>query len=428
MQTALCQTPADSACDAKEVPLSGQQMIYFGPEKWSGMWRNRHHLMSGFARTNKVIYVEPAYTMTRLRQAVREKRRSGNGGPFCSRLVTRVDNGLFVYHSPPFLPILGRSRMQQLTWRLWKALFKKTLKGLGIDHPIVWLSKPNMTSFIGLFREKLTIYHVVDEYLSYGNPDAMRRAALAEMEQRVLNQADMVVVVSEELQKSKAPLNPNTYLVPNGVDFDAYDRASHYKGPEPADLAMVPRPRIGYSGLVSRRLDLALVEDIAIRHPEWSLVLMGAVNDNGIVSILDRLAQRPNIHFLGAREISAVPHYVCGFDACMIPYAINEQTRNLSPLKLYDFLAAGKPTVITDIPAARDFSNLVYIAASKDAFTQHLETALAETDRGLSDQRMRVARCHTWESRVAGLSRIIHAHLRDRRQIVHGMNSGSDAK
>ncbi|MFV9646120.1 MAG: hypothetical protein ACNYWU_09885, partial [Desulfobacterales bacterium] len=321
--------------------LEGHSIIYFGPGKWEGMWRNRHQLMSRFARHNKVLYVEPVVYLKKVRHLLRQRRSGWNElwQAAKQKRITRAAENLYIYHSPAYIPISGRFPLDKITWWVWNLLFKQTMKRLGFIRPIIWLSRPEMSCFIGNFNEKLIIYHVVDEYLSYGEMDVETRAKLEKLEQQVLEKADLVIVVSEKLHATKSVFNKHTYLVSNGVDYASYSKALTDDTPMPSDISQLPKPVIGYSGLISRRLDLGLIGYIAKSHTEWSLVLIGEVNDGGCENELNRLREMKNVYFLGIKEITQVPHYVRVFDVCIVPYKLNEQTENLSPLKLYDFMA-----------------------------------------------------------------------------------------
>ena len=149
------------------------------------------------------------------------------------------------------------------------------------------------------------------------------------------------------------------------MDYESYDQALFSDESQPADIAQVARPIVGYSGLISGRLDLGLLEYVAVKHSEWSLVLIGATDDRRCESGIERLRQMKNIHFLGIKEIRQVPYYIKVFDVCLLPYLINGETENLSALKLYDYMAAGKPIVSMDVPAAKEFARVIHIADSK---------------------------------------------------------------
>jgi glycosyltransferase involved in cell wall biosynthesis len=397
--------------------LSGQSILYFGPGTWEGMWRNRHQLMSRFARMNRVMYVEPVYSVFRYRK---ELLRGKQGWIDLFRAlgkprISKIGDNLYIYHSPVYVPIFGRFPLGKISWWIWNMLLKRTLRRLRFSRPIIWLSQPHHGYFLENFDEKLIIYHVVDEYLAYPGVTPEGSAALEKSEKQLLEKVDLVIVVSEKLLKNKGACSACACLVPNAVDYESYERARLDTGPLPADIARLPKPVIGYSGLISRRLDLSLIERIAATHPDWSLVLLGMVNDKGCEQMMSRLEHMSNVYFQGTKEIDLVPYYIKAFDVGIIPYKINQETENLSALKLYDFMAVGMPVVATNFPAAREFKDVVYIAADSPAdYIQRIEDALAENNEMLAAERRRIASENTWEQRIKQVSDIIQVRLKEK--------------
>jgi len=396
--------------------LKGENIIYFGPGKWEGMWRNRHHLMNGLARSNRVLYVEPYIFLKQLREQV-----SGQGGNHRELFqalqeprITNIRPNLYIYHTPLYVPISGRFPLNRLTLWAWNVRLKMTLARLGFRRPIIWLSLPFMVDFVGCFNEKLAIYHVVDDYLAYqGTTDEQRRRTEV-LEQKMLKKADLVFVVSDKLLETKGAFNAHTYKVANAVDYDSYDRALQSNGAPPVDIAHIRRPIIGYSGLISCRLDLPLLEKIAVKGQDLSLVLLGTVDDRGCKAEIRALKRLKNVHFLGLKTFHYVPFYVKEFDVCVIPYAICEETKSLSALKLYDFFATGKPLVTTEFPGVSEFEDLIYVSQSQESFMRNIRTAIQDKDSALIERRRHIASQNTWEQRVNQLSHLIEWRLTDR--------------
>lgn len=378
--------------------LKGETIIYFGPEPWAGLWRNRHQLMSRFASQNDVWYVEPPVT---LRQSSTGKR----GGS----LITRDASGVSVFHSPWWLPLIGRAPLKKIS--IW--LF---LKGLAITarlrnsrRPIIWLSRPDMIDFAGKLNARLTVYHVVDEYSGYGSPPKEIRTGLIRKEDEMLCKADLVIVVTPTLLALKSPHNKNTHLIPNAVDFAAY---ANCKSPVPEDMLNIPGPIVGYSGLIAARLDLELLQAVAEARSNWAFVFVGTVNDERCQVQIGKLRDLPNVYFLGQKPAHEMPRYVNGFDVCMIPYAMDLRAQHASPLKLYEYAAASKPIVTTDFAAARDFGGHLRIARNKDEFLSACEQAL-QSDPSCPDivQTRQFAASNTWDQRIEDLSGLINSHI-----------------
>lgn len=378
--------------------LKGETIIYFGPEPWAGLWRNRHQLMSRFASQNDVWYVEPPVM---LRPFFKERR----SGP----LVTRDASGVSIFHSPWWLPLSGRSPLQNISIRLFLLVLSITAGLRKSPRPIIWLSRPDQINFAGKLNAKLTIYHVVDEYSGYGSSPGSDRTRLIEKEQEMLGRADMAFVVTPTLFALKSPYNQNTYLVPNAVDFDAYaDR--HLQSPE--DMLDIKSPVIGYSGLIAARLDLDLLHTAAEARPDWAFVFVGTVNDDRCQKQMKKLRELSNVHFLGQKPVQEMPRYVSRFDVCMIPYAIDLRAQHSSPLKLYEYAAASKPIVTTDFAAARDFGGHIRIVTGTDEFLAACEySLLTGPDSPDTVETREFAAKNTWQQRIEDLSEIISSYL-----------------
>jgi len=388
--------------------LTGYNLIYFGPEKWDGLWRNRHQLMTIFAQRNRVLYVEPrAYLRPTFRRWRQGKLRWTE---LCEPRLTKVQENLHVYHPPVFMPISGQPPLREILEFTDRWMLRRAMKQLGLQSPLIWLSRPSMIGRVGQFNEKMVIYHVVDEYAAYGGVRRDSRDIIQEQERQLLQLADLVIVVSQPLLEAKKPYNPNTHLVPNAVNYEAFAEILNKRSARPSDIAAVPRPVIGYSGLISRRLDLALLIQLAEAHPEWSLVFVGATATPGD-SLLKRLKALPNVYFLGPKPVTSVPRYVSAFDVALIPYRLTEETRHASPLKLYDYLACGKPVVTVDIPAARPYAHLIKIVSEPSQFVVAIERALIEPQDDLIAERQAIAAENSWTQRVAQISHLIRLTL-----------------
>ena len=380
--------------------LKGETIIYFGPEPWDGLWRNRHQLMSRFADHNKVWYVEPATNLRHLLSG-RSKWRS--------RLFSRDASGVRVLHSPWWLPITGREPFKNISIRIFLAVLSLVAR-IGPKHrPIVWYSRPAMVDFVDKLHTNLTIYHVVDEYSGYGHPSAKPNSKSSHREDEMLRKVDTVIVVTSTLFDSKSPQNPNTHLVPNAVDYEAY---SELDLQSPNDMTDIRGPMIGYSGLIAARLDLDLLQTAAESRPAWNFVFVGAVNDDHCEAQLRQLRELSNVFFLGQKSVTDVPRYVQQFDVCVIPYILNLRAQHASPLKLYEYAAASKPIVTTDFAAARSFEGHVEIAGTVDDFLSACERAIA-LDSSATEilENRHFAAENTWDHRVQQISEIIRGSI-----------------
>jgi len=390
--------------------LTGHSLIYFAPREWDGLWRNRHQLMSVFARHNKVLFVERQLYLDQTLAALRQGKLELSD--LYRSPVRQISENLFVFRYPVWGALVGRPLFKQLTRTIRRFSLQNTMRKLQMSEPIVWFSLPHhlMDPVKEIPSPRLLLYHVVDEYSAYSKVTPAKRRWIEEQEKKMMTLVDAVIVVSQKLYEAKCPVNPNTHLVPNGVDYQAYVAA--LADPTlPDDLRVIKPPRLGYSGLVGDRLDFTMLKQLAQENPEWSLVLLGKAAISKQAETWRAMQTLPNVHHLGPVEISQVPHYVKGFQVGLLPYQQSRHAEHTSPLKLYDYLAVGLPVVSVDIPAAREFRQYIHLANSPRDFAQAVRAALDDTSPERSQTRKKVAAQHTWEARVEQLSDLIQAQL-----------------
>ena len=390
--------------------LSNQNIIYFAPERWDGLWRNRQQLMSIFARQNNVLYVEGR---RHLKPTIRAWRDGTLGlSDLQESGLRHITDNLYIFRYPVWAPISGRWPLDVVTKTIRQRAFNHAVQTLEMTKPIVWVARPDMNDVLDeVPSTALQIYHVVDEYSAYGDKDGIEQERTRRAEQELMERVDSVIVVSQKLYESKCAIHPNTHIVPNGVNYDAYTAALDQ--PElPDDLAAIPSPRIGYSGLIADRLDMTMLLDLAQKNPQWSLVLIGEARIINQKEAWRDLQTLPNVHYLGAKTIDQVPHYLKGFDVGLMPYIQNRESENISPLKLYDYLATGLPVASIDIVAAREFAELIHLADGPDDFEQSVRAALQDNSPESRKMRREIAAEHTWEARVEQVSGLIEAQLR----------------
>lgn len=389
--------------------LKGYNIIYFGVEQWDGLMRPRQQLLSVFARHNKVLFVEGQLHLRRTVAGFRQGELAS--ADFFHQPVRQAAENLFIFRYPVWAPISGRFPFNQLSGAIRRAVLQRVLAKLQLTEPIVWFLKPGMLNlFDDLPSARLFLYHIEDEYTSYGNMSPERRRRTEELEKKMMARADSVIVVSKTLYEAKKPFNPHTYLVPNGVNYWTYAQA--LEDPHlPYELQNIPGPRLGYSGNISDKLELDMLADMMQAHPEWSLVFLGQLNIEQKTAAWRALQALPNVYHIGPVAWSSVPHYVKGFDVGLMPYVQDLHAQTISPMKLYDYLAAGLPIASLDFPAARDFSHYLHIAETPAEFSQAVRGALADTGPERHQTRRNVAAQNSWESRVEQLSDLIEERL-----------------
>jgi glycosyltransferase involved in cell wall biosynthesis len=290
------------------------------------------------------------------------------------------------------------------------------MRRLGMEEPIVCFSMPAMIELSDdLPSARLRLYHVMDEYSGYRLRVGESRLRLQRNEKKMMALVDLVLVVSEKLYETKSPFNPHTCIIPNGVDYLSYERS--LADPRlPQALCEIPEPRLGYIGLVGEKVDVAMLKELAETHPEWSLVFLGVVNLDKQAESWRAMRALPNVHLLDPVPAPQVPDYVKGFQVGLMPYLLDLQVQNSSPLKMYDYMAAGIPIASIDMPPARPFESLICLAEGRQAFARAVGAALADQSPERREARRQLAKQHSWDARVQDLMGVIDARLAEREQ------------
>ena len=381
---------------SKEWP-EGTGMIYLGMSRWEGMWKSRHQLMSRFSRQFPVLYVEPWVTLQAIRTGRTKLSRIVND---CLRPpVAHFEPNVYVLGGSALRPISGSEKLRDLTRRRWIQAIRRASNAAGIARPILWICRPEMGFAVGQLGEQMSIYHVVDEYGGYTGLDEDAQRQLGALEATVLDKVDLSIVASPELAQAKAGRGRDIVVLENGVSPRQY-REARQSAVTPTDIGALPRPRIGYSGLIGKRLDLDLLGQVADRQDTGSIVLIGKVDDRECEDEIKRLADRPNVHFLGEKHPREVAAYIHALDIGLLPYTINLETRHISPIKMYEYWAAGIPVVSTAIPAARRHGHAVSVAGDSSEFVKLIERSLREFDADMQAKLLELAAANSWQARV----------------------------
>ncbi|PJN94256.1 UDP-galactopyranose mutase, partial [Amaricoccus sp. HAR-UPW-R2A-40] len=230
---------------------------------------------------------------------------------------------------------------------------------LGVRDPLLWFYTPMMWPAAAHLPASAIVYDCMDELSAFrfAAPDLVRNEAL------LMEAADVVFTGGHALYEAKRGLHDNVHAFPSSVDQRHFNRARDVR-PEPQDHAGLPAPRLGFAGVIDERIDLALLAEAARARPDWSFVMIGPV-----VKIAETdLPQAPNIHWLGQKDYADLPDYMGGWDVALMPFALNEATRFISPTKTPEYLAAGCPVVSTPVrDVVREYGDLPGVRIARDA-------------------------------------------------------------
>jgi glycosyltransferase involved in cell wall biosynthesis len=384
--------------------LHGRDIVCVGFADWdTELWTNQHHLMSRLARDNRVLFIEslglrrPQLAGRDLARIARRLRR-GLQGP------RRTPEGVDVL-SPLVLPLHSRAAVRAVNARLLPALVGRAARRAGLTRPILWGYVPQAEALLDVLDPALVVYHCVDDIAAQPGVDADSfRAA----ERRFAARADLVLASAPSLAARMRELNDNVLYAPNVADTRAFATALR-PGPVDPALDALPRPRIVFTGaVVATKLDVGLIAALARARPDWSIALVGPTGMGDPSTDVSALTEVDNIHLLGGRTRDQLPAVLRGADAGIIPYASNQLTASIFPMKVYEYLAAGLPVVATPLPSLEGVAE-VATAPDADAMARALDEALADDDAARRAARSRAAASHSWEARLEEIGRAIAA-------------------
>lgn len=302
--------------------------------------------------------------------------------------VREVESNIFVL-SPLAIPAYGNPSIRALNRWLLRHQVKRAMRQLGFKRPMNWVFNPPAAVIAGTLDEEELIYYCVDEYTAFSGVSGQ---SMVDFENQLLLQSDLAIVTSERLLQSRRKINPNTVLVRHGVDFTHFRQALDEGTRIPSEIAHLPKPVIGFFGLIADWVDVDLMADIAKYFNTGSLVILGKATTD--ISVLLGLS---NVHVLGRKPYADLPAYCKGFDVALMPFRINELTLNSNPLKVREYLAAGLPVVSSPIPEV-EVLGLCRIANGSKETIGEIESALK--DPGPSVERSEAVRSESWESRI----------------------------
>ena len=373
-------------------PLTGRDMLCFSHD-WSGDPLSKTHLMKLLARDNRILWVNsigyraPTATAADIGRAWRKLKAAA------APMGEPVPN-LHVLN-PLAVPAWGSAAVRAFNRKFLRWQVRRAMHKLGFRRPINWVFNPAAAVLARQLGEDRLIYYCVDEYTAFSGVPS---ESLIAMERDLCRRADLVIVSAERLFRSKGGYNPRTFLVRHGVDFDHFRRALDAETVVPDDIRDLPRPIIGYFGLMAPDwLDVPLLEAVARHFASGSLVLIGKTATD-----LGPLTRLPNVHVLGRKPYETLPAYCKGFDVALIPFPISEVTLNANPLKAREYLAAGLPVVSTAIPEVEVLGRCG-IGRTPAEFIQRIEEAFRQPGPDLA--RCESMRSEGWAARLEEVRR-----------------------
>jgi len=387
--------------------MSFPDLIFVSMENWDEVWRRNQFLCSGLARRfpdSKILFVGLARDFS---NAVR-RRDFSDLGHKALQAVPDYPN-IWITRAPKLAPdtLAGGRRWNE---RMFRAHVRKMARRLDLQRPLLWLNPHDAVHLAGRLNERALIYDITDDW-ALADFSAPQKALIEAQDRRLCRLADLVVVCSQALYDSRKSLTEHLLLLPNGVDV------AHYQAAETAPQSTLSSsvPIFGYTGtLHDERVDAQLIVALARAFPAGRVCLIGP-------NLLSRQTQQllnaqPNIELRGPVPYSQIAQAMRPFDVCIVPHRESAFTQSLNPIKLWEYLACGKPIVSTPVAGFVDYPHLVHLASGAPEFVAACHSALHEGENESQENeshttqraaRQAEAARNSWEARLDQLLEVL---------------------
>jgi glycosyltransferase involved in cell wall biosynthesis len=378
--------------------LKNKNIIFFSADDWGcGLMTSKTHIADLLSEENNLLYINSIGLRQPKISSQDAKKIFRKLGSFFKGL-DKVKDRMWVF-TPIIVPFHKYRFVQKINKFLLILFVKIIQKRIGLQNPILFTFLPNTVDVIGNFGESKIIFYCVDEFSIF---DGVATETVLDMEKRLIQKADIVLATSQKLFESKRKYNNNSYFMPHGVDVEHFAKAQSDETIIPDDIKDIKKPIIGFFGLLDDRFDQDLISKVAKLKPDWSIVLISKTDVP-----ISLLKECKNIHILGQRDYQTLPAYCKAFDVALIPYILNEQTENVNPIKLREYLASGLPVVSTKLPEVVKYNEVAMIAENHEDFIKSLEIAIKENSKEKINERMKFVEKESWISKAEEISSII---------------------
>lgn len=309
--------------------------------------------------------------------------------------ITKVSNKLYVYSDIRFF----------LSPKLTIKSINKVAKDLGFEDIIAWSFFPFVSPYLNLLEKKLNVFDAIDNWTNHSSY-IKQKDRLKDNYNIIKKEADLIFSVSDNLFKL-FDNQDNVYWIPNGVDLKHYKQKFTLYN---RDIADIPKPVIGYIGIIQNRVDLDLIKYIARKNKNKSIVLVGPVwNDQDEAKL--ELDKEDNVYFLGYKKYNEAPMYIQQFDIGIIPHKVDDLTAGMNPMKMYEYLACGKSVVSTKNAGVDNLKDKVLIAKDYDDFNNKINISLENDNKELQEERKEFVKQYSWFNAINKMIELINKKL-----------------
>jgi glycosyltransferase involved in cell wall biosynthesis len=376
-----------------------RDIIFVAMENWDEVWRRNQPVAVGFATRapgKKVLFIGLDLDVSHLIRKMRFKQLFA--GLFSTSLSSPAGfDNIYLLNCIKWLPnsfALGR-----ILNRWWGRMqIRSATRRLAINRPLLWINPYYAIHMLGKVGEQGVVYDVGDDWTSFPQPSKWMHDLVVKEDEALTRRADVTIVVSRRLYEMKEPQAKRLFHIPNGVYVERYTAVADRTLPPHPIAKDWTHPVLGYTGSIHQdRVNVDMILALARAFPQATLALVGPNMLDA--SAMAAISAQPNIKLPGSVEFAEMPRVMSAFDVCIVPHLVNDFTESLSPLKLYEYLASGLPTVATPVSGFRQFPELVHLANDNESFIAAVRAALDEPP-DVRGKRQETAQQHSWDARM----------------------------
>lgn len=375
-----------------------KQIVCMATSPWYPIPTRKQQLMSRMPDA-EILYFDPSVSYL---APLRDKSAKAHLRAY-QKPAVRPQENLSVYALPPVLPFFNRFRLiNRINQKRIARFVRKKMAEHGFQNPLLWVYSPVTVDLVDHVPHSGLVYDCVDRHSAYGGQ--MNPALVDAMELELAGKCGAVFATAAPLAERLRAAKPDACFIPNGANFERFYEAAK---PQivPDDMKDIPHPIFGFVGALQTCIEYGYVAHAAQAHPEWSFVWIGNEKPG---ADLAKLRTLKNVYFLGVKPNEQLPQYLAHVDACLNLFAESDLSKDVSPLKFYEYLATGKPIVSTRQPdQILQYAPIIHIAESKEAFVDCCAAALSDTQKERTQARIEAGRKSSWDARVAEILAVL---------------------
>lgn len=367
------------------------QIVCISTSPWKPLPMSKQQILSRIP-DSEIIYFDPPVTyIAPLKDRSAKEKLKAHKLP-----ADRINDHIVTYTMPPVIPFFNKCRLiNKLNQKKLAKFVNKKMTEHGFTSPVLWTYSHTCADITSHIPHSALVYHCVDRHSAFKG--LLDPELVDSMEYDLTKEADMVFCTAMGLQQRLLPYNDKAVLIPNGANYELFSKAAGDL-PCPDELKDISGPIIGFTGALQECIEYSFVAHAAIQRPDWTFVFIGNRLPAADLCGIDNMS---NVRLLGVKPQDQLPDYIAHFDVCLNLFKTDELTKDVSPLKFYEYLCTGKPVVTTPEPQqVMAFKDMIYVAATADEFIEKCEAAMSESSEEQKKLRMEAGKSCSWDSRA----------------------------